>query len=109
MPEDFDEPMDVEPIDDDEQAIGGVAVLPGFLFGGRVDRTGIALVHEGEHIVPAPGSGAVVSPYDETGVAPMSWSFPVEVEVVGTLSETHLRAVAKYVFDELDTALRGLG
>jgi hypothetical protein len=30
------------------------------------------------------------------------------VEVVGELSEEHLQAVARHVFDELDTALRGV-
>jgi hypothetical protein len=40
---------------------------------------------------------------------PAVWTFPVEVEVVGELSEEHLRAVAAHVFDELDTALRRIG
>jgi hypothetical protein len=40
---------------------------------------------------------------------PVVWSFPVEVEVVGRLSEAHLQAVAMHVFDELDIALRGVG
>jgi hypothetical protein len=87
-----------------------LATIPGLQFGGRVERTGIALVHEGEYVVPAPGSEAVVSP---PGAGPaggsVTWSFPVEVEVVGELSEEHLQAVAQHVFDELDTALRGLG
>jgi hypothetical protein len=93
--------------------LGGLAVMPAFQFGGRVERTGIALVHEGEYVVPAPGSGAVISPAGGPAGgpagAPIVWSFPVEVEVVGELSEEHLRTVATHVFDELDTALRHIG
>jgi hypothetical protein len=69
----------------------------------RVDRTGIALVHEGEYIVPASGSEAVLTPGEVT------YTFPVEVEIVGELSADQLRAVAEHVFDELDTALRARG
>ena len=39
----------------------------------------------------------------------VTWSFPVQIELVGELSEDHLRTVATHVFDELDRALRGLG
>ncbi|MEJ3748615.1 hypothetical protein WEI85_35710 [Actinomycetes bacterium KLBMP 9797] len=81
--------------------------MPAFQDGGRVDRTGIALVHEGEYIVPAPGSDAVITPGWPGGQ--VTYTFPVEVEVVGQLSETQLRRVAEYVFDELDTALRARG
>jgi hypothetical protein len=97
-----------EPPPDDEA--DGLAIMPAFQVGGRVERTGIALIHEGEYIMPAPGSEAVISP-DGASAAQQSvtWSFPVEVEVVGELSEEHLQAVAAHVFDELDTALRGIG
>lgn len=89
--------------------LGGLAVMPAFQVGGRVERTGIALVHEGEYVVPAPGSEAVISPAAGTSGQPVVWSFPVEVEVIGELSEEHLRTVATHVFDELDTALRRIG
>lgn len=88
----------------------GLLVMPAFDAGGRVERTGIALVHEGEYVMPAPGSEAVFSPSDGTGGrGRVVWSFPVEVEVVGELSDTQLDAVAKHVFDELDLALRRRG
>lgn len=91
------------PADDDE----GMLFMPAFDVGGRVERTGIALVHEGEYVVPAPGSGAVFGPADPKGSSGrVTWSFPVEVEVVGQLSDSQLDAVARHVFDELDTALR---
>jgi hypothetical protein len=99
---DFDEPNVTR--DEDEQFVG----IPGFLSGGRVEQTGIALVHEGEYIMPAPGSEAVISPGVE-GVPDgqvINYYFPVEIEIIGDLNETQLRRVAQYVFDELETALR---
>jgi hypothetical protein len=61
-------------------------------------------------VVPAPGSGAVLSPAGAGPTAPaVTWTFPIEVEVVGQLSDEHLRAVARHVFDELDVALRAVG
>ncbi|MEV8630882.1 hypothetical protein AB0395_04425 [Streptosporangium sp. NPDC051023] len=95
---------------DESAGVEGLFVMPAFEAGGRVDRTGIALVHEGEYIVPAPGSEAVLSPAAVTGTAErVVWSFPVEVEVVGELSDAQLDAVARHVFDELDVALRRQG
>lgn len=69
----------------------------------RVERTGIALVHEGEYIVPQAGSEAVLSPSGEGGV--VNYYFPVRVEVVGTLPDEEVRRVAGYVFDQLDQEL----
>ncbi len=98
---DFDEPGAT---DEDELSVD----IPGFLSGGRVERTGIALVHEGEYIMPAPGSEAIISPMAD-GIPDnqvINYYFPVEIEVVGDLNETQLQRVAQYVFDELETALR---
>ena len=80
------------------------AVVPGFAAGGRVERTGIALVHEGEYIVPQPGSEAVISPSPETGGV-INYYFPVRIEVVGALPEAEVRRVADHVFGELDREL----
>ncbi|MFJ5302579.1 hypothetical protein [Streptomyces sp. NPDC088350] len=71
--------------------------------GARVERTGIALVHEGEYIVPKAGSEAVISPEGDSGV--IHYYFPVQVEVVGTLPDTEVQRVAGYVFDQLDREL----
>ncbi|MCD0449191.1 hypothetical protein LO762_08320 [Actinocorallia sp. API 0066] len=88
----------------------GLFVMPAFDVGGRVERTGIALVHEGEYVVPAPGGQALFGPPDGAAGAPrVVWNLPVEVEVVGELSDTHLEAVARHVFAELDVALRRQG
>ena len=92
----------------DDRRRDELAALPAYAEGGRVDRTGIALVHEGEHITPAPGSEAVVSPLSgEAGDRVVNWHFPVEIEVVGQLSEDQRRAVAGHVYAELRDALDG--
>jgi hypothetical protein len=83
------------------------AGVPSFQHGGRVERTGIALVHEGEYIVPTEDSEAVVTYLGrpEAG-AVVSYEFPVRLEVVGDLSESQIQAVACRVYEELDTELR---
>jgi hypothetical protein len=83
--------------DDGEETVA----VPGFATGGRVERTGIALVHEGEYIVPQPGSEALISP--EGGV--VNYYFPVRIEVVGALPDAEVRRVADHVFGELDREL----
>lgn len=70
--------------------------VPSFEGGGRVERTELALVHEGEYIGYAP-------PGHEHA---MSMHFPVEIEVIGELTDAHKQAVAEYVYDQLDNALR---
>jgi hypothetical protein len=91
-------------IDDPVEGEDMVA-LPAFATGGRVERTGIALVHEGEYIVPQAGSEAVISPGSPGGDAVVNYYFPVQVEVVGTLPEAELTRVAGYVFGELSREL----
>ena len=87
---------------DEESLIG----LPEFETGGRVERTGIALIHEGEYILPAPGSEALVSPAEVEAVQVINYHFPVEIEVVGELEEAQLQRVATFVFETLNSALR---
>ena len=79
-------------------------VMPGFATGGRVERTGIALVHEGEYIVPQPGSEAMISPWPDGGGL-INYYFPVRIEVVGSLPDAEVRRVADHVFGELDREL----
>ena len=85
--------------DDGEDAI----TVPGYATGGRVERTGIALVHEGEYIVPQAGSEAVIAPAGDAAV--INYYFPVQVEVIGSLPDTEVQRVAGYVFDQLDREL----
>ncbi|MGX2998577.1 hypothetical protein JNUCC64_30660 [Streptomyces sp. JNUCC 64] len=68
--------------------------------GTRVERTGIALVHEGEYVVAAPGAEAEFT--DGGGGGPVvEYHFPVEIEVVGTVDEAVVRQVTERVFEEL--------
>jgi hypothetical protein len=80
--------------------------VPGFFQGGRVDRTGIALVHEGEYIVPGPGSEAVFSPGGpDLGEPVINYYFPVVIEVVGSLSDEQIKRVADHVYDALEAEM----
>ena len=78
--------------------------LPGFATGGRVERTGIALVHEGEYIAPAPGSEAVIAP---DGGPVINYHFPVEVRAVGSLPAAERARLAGEIFDRLGQELAG--
>jgi len=87
-----------EDIVDDEE----IVAVPGFAAGGRVDRTGIALVHEGEYILPSSGSEAVITPGSGSVI---NYFFPIQIEVIGTLPDDEVQRVANYVFYELDREL----
>jgi hypothetical protein len=91
-------------VDDEDIRDGGgeIVAVPGFAAGGRVERTGIALVHEGEYIVPQAGSEAVISAGSGSVV---NYYFPIQIEVVGTLPDDEVQRVASYVFRELDREL----
>jgi hypothetical protein len=89
------------------QAAPSMISIPAFQSGGRVERTGMALVHEGEYIYPAPDSEALITSDSEgmQGNQVINYYFPVEVEIVGTLSNSEMQRVAQYVYDELTSAL----
>jgi hypothetical protein len=78
----------------------------------RVEQTGIALVHEGELVLPAPGAraGFSRSDGDSDGVGPteVHYWFPVQIEVVG-LDEATAGAVVTRVFEELGRELENRG
>ncbi len=57
----------------EEQTVGGEAA--------RVLRTGIALVHEGELVLPAAGSEAQAEQVAEDARSVIHYFFPVEIEV----------------------------
>lgn len=76
-----------------------------FQQGGRVERTGIALVHEGEEIRPAPGSGAVITPARMDDGRAVHLYFPVEVHVAGGVHEADRREIEQRVWEALDRAL----
>lgn len=89
-----------EDVDADEE----IVPVPAFATGGRVDRTGIALVHRGETIVPERGSEALISA-EPIGGPVINYYFPVQVEVVGSLPDAEVQRVAGYIFAELDREL----
>jgi hypothetical protein len=97
----------MDPRIDTEEDRGGIVALPAFQVGGRVERTGLALVHEGEYIVPAPGSEAEIAPETDQAGRVVNYYFPVEVEIVGELGPEHMEAVAQYVYDDLTNQLDG--
>jgi hypothetical protein len=69
--------------------------------GDFVDSTGIALLHAGDFVRPMPGSQAVMRDVEGSSGQVVNYYFPIEIEVVGGLSEEHLRMCADFVYDEL--------
>jgi hypothetical protein len=67
----------------------------------RVERTGIALVHEGERIFPAEESMARISAMPAGAV---NYYFPVEIEVIGGDAER----MAEEIFDALRMHIEAL-
>jgi len=70
-----------------------------------VQRTGLALVHEGELVVPARGSEAVLSVLNGDGTLVLEFPVTVEVRVVPSCDpDRH----ADLTLDRLTRALEGL-
>lgn len=67
------------------QAAGGRAA--------RVSRTGIALVHEGELVLPAAGSAVEAEQVAEDARTTIHYHFPVEVEVLPAVSSIDVDAI----------------
>lgn len=79
--------------------------VPSFQGGGRVRETGIALVHEGEYIMPAPGSEAEIEPAKAAEQAVVNYYFPVEIVIVGSLPEEERQAIETRIWEKLNDAL----
>ena len=79
--------------------------LPMFQSGGFVKETGLALVHEGEYIMPAPGSEAEIEAGHMTGQGVINYYFPVEVVIVGSLPEEERAALEARIWESLSSAL----
>lgn len=74
--------------------------------GVRVEETGIALVHEGEYIIPAPGSEAMLAAAEvEPGDQAINYYFPIEIEVAATLDEEQVQRIVTVVFDALEAEM----
>ena len=82
-------------------------MLPAFQDGGRVEKTGIALIHEGEYILPASGSEAIISPAVGAPDSEMviNYYFPIEIEIVGELGAEQLKDITEAVWNALETEL----
>jgi hypothetical protein len=71
----------------------------------RVRRTGIALVHEGEYILPAPGAEAGMDAGGGGTPREVHYHFPVELVIVGTLSDAEREAIESRIWEHLADAL----
>lgn len=79
--------------------------LPMFQSGGFVRETGLAVVHEGEYILPAPGSEAQIEPAQLTAQGVVNYYFPIEVVIVGGLPEEEHAAIEARIWESLGNAL----
>jgi hypothetical protein len=77
---------------DDETSPPGVA---------RVARTGIALVHEGELILSAPGSDAEFEQVDSDSRTVVQYFFPVEIEVCASAAPIDVDHLANLTLGRL--------
>jgi hypothetical protein len=78
--------------------------IPAYQTGGYVRETGIALVHQGEYIMPASGSEAEIEPVAMDNQV-INYYFPVEIVVVGTLPEEEREAIEARIWENLSDAL----
>ena len=80
-------------------------IVPTFAAGGLVRETGLAIVHEGEYIIPAPGSEATIEsgPGNTEGV--VNYYFPVEIVIVGSLPEEERIGLEARIWENLGDAL----
>ena len=72
----------------------------------RVLETGIALVHEGELVLPAAGSEAQAELVANDERALVEYHFPVEIEIRGEGGSIDVSEIARYVYERLARRLR---
>lgn len=74
----------------------------------RVSRTGIALVHAGELVLPAAGSEAQAEAAGESDRTTIHYHFPVEIEVVAVgRAESDHDLIAERTLERLLLGLQG--
>ena len=73
----------------------------------RVVETGIALVHEGELVLPAAGDEAEAMRVADDARTAIHYHFPVEIEVRGAPEPADPHQIAALIFDRLARRLRG--
>jgi hypothetical protein len=74
----------------------------------RVTRTGIALVHEGEIVLPAAGSEAQAQQVTEDARATIHYFFPVEIEVVAGGKHTDPQHIVDLALERLARSVRAM-
>ena len=72
----------------------------------RVLETGIALVHEGELVLPAAGSEAQAMVVAEDARTVIHYHFPVEIEIRAEDSSVDLAEISRHVYERLTRRLR---
>jgi hypothetical protein len=72
----------------------------------RVGRTGIALVHQGELILPAAGSTAQAEQVEADARTVVHYYFPVEIEVYGDGEKIDQDAIVDRTLELLAEKLR---
>ena len=78
--------------------------LPGFGRGGFVRETGLALVHQGETIVPAADSRARIDALGSEERV-VNYHFPVEIIVTGGLTADEIDIIEPRIWTRLSEAL----
>lgn len=82
--------------DGDDITAGGAA---------RVRETGIALVHQGELVLPAAGSEAQADQVIDDARATVQYYFPVEIEVRAAPEQVAARDIVDMTLDALASGL----
>jgi len=80
--------------------------LPAFASGGFVKETGLAVVHQGEYIMPAAGSEAVIEPAAMSANTVINYYFPVEIELVGAIPDDERADLEARIWSQLTDALQ---
>jgi hypothetical protein len=79
-----------------------------FQDGGYVRETGLAVVHQGEYIIPASGSEAAIESMPSMSAAIVNYYFPVEVVIAGGLPDEERAALETRIWESLGDALTRL-
>lgn len=72
----------------------------------KVTHTGIALVHEGEIVLPAAGSEAQAEQVADDARATIHYHFPVEIEVVAGGQDIDPQRIADLALERLARSVR---
>ncbi|HEY0980871.1 MULTISPECIES: hypothetical protein [unclassified Schlesneria] len=77
--------------------------------GVEIKETGLAIVHKGEFIFPAAGSQAVLQSATGPEATVVNYYFPIEIVLVGDLSEQTHQEIQSRIWEKLGDALERSG